>query len=34
MFLIGVISINYKILLSTVPFVVTAILTMIEIRKK
>jgi hypothetical protein len=34
MFLIGVISFNYKILLSTVPFVVTAILTMIEIRKK
>ncbi len=34
MFLIGVISFNYKILLSTVPFIITAILTMIEIRKK
>lgn len=34
MFLIGLISLNYKILLSTVPFIVTGILTIIEMRKK
>jgi hypothetical protein len=33
MFLIGIISINYKIILSTVPFIVVAVLTVIHFRK-
>jgi hypothetical protein len=31
---IGVISLNYKIFLSTVPFIVTAIFAIMEARKK
>ncbi len=34
MFLIGLLALNFKILLSTVPFVVTAILAVMEARKK
>ena len=34
MFLIGLISFNYKILVSTIPFLITAILTILEVRKK
>lgn len=34
MFLIGMISFNYKILVSTIPFLITAILTILEVRKK
>ncbi|MGD9563476.1 MAG: hypothetical protein AB7F88_15765 [Pyrinomonadaceae bacterium] len=34
MFLIGLLSFNFKILLSTLPFVVTAVLTIIEARRK
>jgi hypothetical protein len=34
MFLIGVISLNVKILLSTVPFLVVAVLTILHHRKK
>lgn len=34
MFLIGLLSLNYKIFLSTVPFVVTAIFAIMEARKK
>lgn len=34
MFLIGLISFNYKILFSTVPFLVAGILTIMELRRK
>ena len=34
MFLIGLFSFNFKILLSTVPFIVTAVLAIMEARKK
>jgi hypothetical protein len=34
MFLIGLISFNYKILFSTVPFLVVGILTIMELRRK
>ena len=34
MFLIGLLSFNFKILLSTVPFIVTAVLAVMEARKK
>ena len=34
MFLIGLLSLNYRILLSTIPFIVTAILAILEARKK
>lgn len=34
MFVIGLISLNFKILLSTVPFIATAIFAIIEARKK
>ncbi len=34
MFLIGLLSLNFKILLSTIPFVVTGIFVIIEARKK
>ena len=34
MFLIGLISFNFKILVSTVPFLVVGILTIMELRKK
>lgn len=33
MFLIGLISLNYKILLSTIPFIVVAVLTVMHFRK-
>jgi putative flippase GtrA len=33
MFLIGLISLNYKIALSTIPFIVVAVLTVIHYRK-
>ena len=34
MFLIGLLSFNYKVFLSTVPFIVTAIFSILEARKK
>lgn len=34
MFLIGLLSFNFKILLSTVPFIVTAVLAILEARKR
>lgn len=34
MFLIGLFSFNFKILLSTIPFIVTAVLAVMEARKK
>lgn len=34
MFLIGLLSSNFKILLSTVPFIVTAVLAILEARKR
>ena len=34
MFLIGLLSLNFKILLSTIPFIVTAVLAIIEARRK
>lgn len=33
MFLIGIISMNYKIILSTVPFLTIAVITIIQLRK-
>lgn len=34
MFLIGLLSLNFKILLSTIPFIVTGILVIVEMRRK
>jgi len=34
MFLIGILSLNFKILLSTIPFIITGVLVMIESRRK
>lgn len=34
MFLIGILSLNLKILLSTIPFIITGVLVMIESRRK
>ncbi len=34
MFLIGLLSLNFKILLSTIPFIVAAVLAIIEVRSK
>ncbi|MCK6694856.1 MAG: hypothetical protein L6Q97_22485 [Thermoanaerobaculia bacterium] len=34
MFIIGLLSFNYKILLSTIPFLLTAVLTMRHLREK
>lgn len=34
MFLIGVVAFNFKILLSTIPFIITGILVIIESRRK
>jgi hypothetical protein len=34
MFLIGVLSLNFKILLSTIPFIVTGIVVIIDSRRK
>lgn len=34
MFLIGLLSLNYKILLSTIPFLVTGLLVIMELRRK
>lgn len=34
MFLIGVLALNFKILLSTIPFIITGILVIIESRRK
>lgn len=34
MFLIGVLSVNFKILLSTIPFIITGVLVIIESRRK
>ncbi|MCX6209547.1 MAG: hypothetical protein NTZ59_08605 [Bacteroidetes bacterium] len=34
MFVIGIISFNYKILLSTLPFIIASIITIIYIKKK
>ena len=34
MFLIGILSLNFKILLSTIPFIITGVLVMIDSRRK
>lgn len=34
MFLIGILSLNFKILLSTIPFIITGVFVMIESRRK
>jgi hypothetical protein len=33
MFIIGIISLNFKVIISTIPFLVLAILTIINVRK-